>query len=284
VAASAAHSATLESTLESKQDDNASVKSGGSAVTRKVVGGAKHLPAARLVHLSEDLDVNPYVVSGGNKEDEPWFMRKLLRKAARGGAIHITPGALGHDSDDSEGEEDDPDEKFDEMDFAKVGVASTCMCFLDAMMEFISPFWCLLSLFFSHLLLFRPLLRPFLLHTGIPISSADSGGASRERALSFAGGSGAAGAGVSRSAPEAADGGGLRCRRRTHREVVAEPWRRCKPSSSCSSCCCFKPQPVPEQAKRRQRPASSDDELADECALQGGSGRFRGGIWALIGS
>ena len=46
-------------------------------------------------------------------------MRKLLRKAAKGGPIKITPGALGHDSE-SEDEDRDEEERLDEMHFLKV--------------------------------------------------------------------------------------------------------------------------------------------------------------------
>jgi hypothetical protein len=101
--------------------DGSSEAAGGRHRKGKAGGASSHLPAARLVHLSEDLDSAPHRCGGGNRDDEPWFMRKLLRQAARGGPIQISAGALGHDSDeDGDGEGDDPDETFNEMDFSKV--------------------------------------------------------------------------------------------------------------------------------------------------------------------
>lgn len=39
-----------------------------------------NLPSVKMVHLSEDFDENPAWKQKPNKDDEPWFMRRLLKQ------------------------------------------------------------------------------------------------------------------------------------------------------------------------------------------------------------
>jgi len=63
-----------------------------------------------------------------DREDEPWFMRKLLRKAAKGGPIDIRPGGRGPAADSSDDDDEDEggeDDCLRELEFTKASQVRT---------------------------------------------------------------------------------------------------------------------------------------------------------------
>jgi hypothetical protein len=40
----------------------------------------RDLPSVKMVHLSEDMDEQPAWRQKPNKDDEPWFMKRLLKQ------------------------------------------------------------------------------------------------------------------------------------------------------------------------------------------------------------